>query len=129
MELEPGTYCFVCYPMPWTEIALGNDSNIIGNNEISVCVELSFAEIHSIIEMMYWLWDNHWMEYSTSETVLTDLLKTRLPQIFNKVQPLAHEKFCSMHPNSEHLEGFGVYEIFCPDIIIEEAKKTYNGEA
>ena len=75
----------------------------------------------AIVDMMKWSWGNHWMEQTTSETSCTELLKTRLPHLYNKVQPIAHEIFCTDYPNSEHMQGFGVYKIFCPDEIVEFA--------
>lgn len=119
--LKAGTYIFECFIMPWTEYELGPDSKYNRNNPIEVPLQLSYTDIQSIVDMMNWAWDNGWMEHSTSETVLTELLKTRLPHLYNKVQPLAHELFCAEYPNSEHFEGFGVYEIFCPEEIIEFA--------
>ena len=57
--------------------------------------------------------------------LLTDfknqLNQLRLPHLYNKVQPIAHEIFCTDYPNSDHIEGFGIYEIFCPDEIVEFA--------
>ena len=117
--LKAGTYIFDCFIMPWTEHEIGPDCKYNGNNPIEVQLQLSYSDIQAIVDMMNWAWDNLWMEQSTSETVCTELLKNRLPHIYNKVQLIAHEIFCANYPNSEHVEGFGVYEIFCPDEIFE----------
>ena len=116
--LKAGTYTFECYPMPWTEIELGLEKNI-GNTPIAVSLELSFEDIQAIVEMTNWAWNNEWFEKSSSETVFTELLQQKLPNMFDKIQPLVHQQFCIKYPNSEKLDGFGVYEIFCPDEIVE----------
>ena len=117
--LKPGTYIFECFIMPWTESELGPDCKFDGNNPIEVPLKLSYSDIQTIVNMMNWAWDNHWMEHSTSETACTELLKTHLSHIYNKVQPIAHQIFCASYPYSENIDGFGVYEIFCPDEIVE----------
>ena len=119
--LKAGTYDFECFSMPWTEYELGLDCKYNGNNPINVPIKLTLSDIEDIVRMMKWAWDNNWMEVSISETVCTELLKTHLPHLFNKVQQIAHEIFCTDYPNSEHIQGFGVYEIFCPDEIVEYA--------
>ncbi len=118
--LKAGEYVFECNPMPWTEIDLGMEKNI-GNSPIAVSMKLSYEDIQAIIDMMNWAWDNEWFEHSTSETVCSQLLKKQLPQLYEKVKTIAHQIFCKRFPGSEHLEGYGVYEIFCPDEIIEFA--------
>ena len=126
--LKAGTYCFDCYPMPWTEIDLGLESKSIGNNEISVMLVLSDDDIQAIVDMMNWAWDNEWFEHSTSETACTELLIKHIPQLYNKLYPLVHKQFCNKYPNSEDVRGFGEYEISCPDEILEFAsysKKDY----
>lgn len=119
--LKAGTYCFDCYPMPWTDIDLGIEPKSIGNNEISVMLDLSDDDIQAIVDMMNWAWDNEWFEQSTSETVCTELLVKHIPQLYNKLYPLVHQQFCNKYPNSEDVRGFGEYEMFCPDEIIEFA--------
>jgi hypothetical protein len=119
--LKAGTYDFKCFIMPWTEYKLGLDCKYNGNNPINVSLHLSYNEIEAIVRMMKWAWDNNWMEQSTSETVCSELLRTHLPHLYNKVQLIAHEIFCTDYPNSEHIQGFGVFEIFCPIEIIEFA--------
>ena len=117
--LKAGTYIFECYPMPWTEIELGIIGKNIGNNPIEVSLDLSYEDIQAIVDMINWAWDNEWLEHSTSETAWTELLQKHIPQLYNKIQPLAHHLFCTKYPNSDHLKGFGEYEIFCPDEIVE----------
>ena len=119
--LKPGTYIFECFIMSWTEDELGPDCKFDGSNPIEVLLELSYSDIEAIVDMINWSWDNHWMDHSTSDTPCAELLKTHLPHIYNKVQPIAHEIFCACYPNSEHFEGFGEYEIFSPDEIVEFA--------
>lgn len=119
--LKAGTYDFECFIMPWTEYELGSDCKFNGSNPITVSLELSNDDIQDIVDMMKWAWDNQWMEKSTSETVCTKLLQTRLPHIYEKVQPMVHKIFCEHYPNSKHLKGFGIYEIFCPDEILDFA--------
>lgn len=122
--LKPGTYVFKCYVMPWTEYELGPECKYNGSNPIKVSLQLSYADIQSIVDMMNWAWDNGWFDHpitNPSETICTDLLKTRLPNFFNKVQPVAHEIFSVNYPKSEHLDGFGVYKICCPIEIVEFA--------
>ena len=116
--LKAGTYIFECYPMPWTEIELGLEKNI-GNSPITVSLNLSYEEIQAIVDMVNWAWDNEWFEDSTSETVCTELLQKCNPQLYNKIQPLVHKQFCTQYPNSENINGFGVYEIFYPDEIVD----------
>lgn len=122
--LKAGTYDFECFIMPWTEYELGIDCKYNGNNPIYVPLKLTLSDIEDIVGMMKWSWDNNWMEVSTSETVCSELLKTHLPHLYNKVQLIAHEIFCTNYPNSEQIQGFGVYEIFCPDEIVEFAAYT-----
>lgn len=124
LKLKAGSYCFSCYPMPWTEREFGIETT--GNNSIDVSMELSDEEILSIVEMMFWAWDNHWFEHSISETVCSDLLKKHLPQLYDKILSVAHRLFCNKYPNSKNCQGFGTYEIFCPDEIVEHAGYTYN---
>jgi len=120
MEIEPkaGTYCFECDLMPWTICDLGETSD----GTIFVNIELSAVEIQALVDMMNWAWDNEWFEHSTSETVCTELLKKHVPHIFERIQPLVHQQFCRKYPNSEKVQGFGVYEIFIPDEIIKYAR-------
>ena len=118
MKLEAGIYYFEGSPMPWTEIDLGLG---IGCESFEIHLELSNDDIHALIKMMHWAWDNDWFENSTSETVCTKLLKKLAPQIFERIQPLVHQQFCQKYPNSENVRGFGVYEIFIPDEIIDYA--------
>ena len=115
--LKPGIYDFKCCIMPWTAHELGLDSDY----SIKVTLYLSYIDIQDIVDMMKWAWVNNWFEHSTSETVSTKLLQNRLPGIYDKVHPKAHEIFCTNFPNSDHIEGFGVYEIFSPTEIIEFA--------
>ncbi len=117
--LKAGEYIFECFIMSSTECELGPECKYNGNNPIKVQLQLSYIDIQAIVDMINWSWDNFWMDQSTSETVFTELLKTRLPHIYNRVQPIAHEMFCASYPNSEHIKGFGIYEIFCPDEIVD----------
>lgn len=119
--LKAGIYVFSCYIMPWTEYEIGPDSMYNGNKEIEVSLKLSYSDIQSIVDMMNWAWDNKWFEFSTSETVSTELLEEHLPELYKKVYTIAHQIFCAVYPNSEHLEGYGVYEIFCSDEICDYA--------
>ena len=119
MELNAGTYCFPCDVMPWIEIALGIP-------EIDVSIYLTDEDIRSIVEMMHWAWDNEWFEKSISETVYTELLMCRIPQLYERIQPLVHQQFISQYPIGKDEEGYGVYEIFIPDIIEEYAEDTYK---
>ena len=43
----------------------------------------------------------------------------RLPELYKKVYTIAHQLFCDAYPNSEHLEEYGEYKLFCPDEIVE----------
>ena len=119
--LKSGWYDFKCYIMSWTAYELGSNRKFDDNHPIEVPLHLSYSDIQDIVDMMNWAWDNRWMEDSTSETRCTKLLQTRLPYLYEKIQSMAHEIFCTHYPNSEHIEGFGVYEIFCPDEIIDFA--------
>lgn len=124
--LKSGTYIFECFNMPWTEYELRSDRKFNDNNPIEVAVQLSTSDIQDIIDMMKWAWDNHWMERSISETVCSKLLQTRLPHLYDQVQRMAHKIFCEQYPNSEHINEFGVYEIFCPDEIVDFASSLVN---
>ena len=119
MYIDTGIYIFECFPMPWTEIELGLG---IGSESFEIPLELSNEDLQTLVDMMYWAWDNEWFEYSTSETVCTKLMQKRAPQIYERIQPLAHQQFCRKYPNSENVRGFGVYEIYIPDEIIEYAR-------
>lgn len=121
MSTKEGTYIFECSPMPWTEIDLGLG---IGCEPFEILLELSNEDIQTLVDTMHWAWNNDWFEYSTSETVFTELLQKRAPQIFERIQPLAHQQFCRKYPKSENVRGFGVYEIFIPDEIIEYARNN-----
>ncbi len=121
MELKEGTYIFECSPMPWTEYELG-----VNDISIDVPLELSNDDLKSLVDMMQWAWDNEWFEHSTSETVFTELLQKRAPQLYDRIQPLVHHQFCQLYPNSESAEGFGVYEIFIPYQIMEYANNSFN---
>lgn len=119
MCIETGIYIFECFPMPWTEIDLGLG---IGCESFEIPLELSNEDIQSLVDMVHWAWDNEYFDHSASETVCTKLLNKLAPQIFERIQPLAHQKFCRKYPNSENVRGFGVYEFFIPDEIIESAR-------
>jgi hypothetical protein len=121
MDIEEGIYYFECSPMPWTEYELE-----VHDISIGVPLELSNEEIQSLFRMMHWAWDNQWFEHSTSETVSTMLLKQHVPDIYIKVYQQVHKQFCELYPNSENVEGFGVYEIFIPDIIADFAEEIYE---
>ncbi|MBR3432356.1 MAG: hypothetical protein IKH05_02270 [Bacteroidaceae bacterium] len=123
MTLKAGTYSFICYGMPWTEFEIGVG---LGNFEIEVSLELSDGDIEKLVCLLHWAWDNEWFEHSTSETVSTMLLKQHVPYIYIKVYQQVHKQFCELYPNSENVEGFGVYEIFIPDIIVDYAEETYE---
>ena len=120
MTLKAGTYSFICYGMPWTEFEIGADL------EIYVSLELFDEDIEKLVRMMHWAWDNQWFEHSTSETVSTMLLKQHVPDIYKKVYQQVHKQFCELYPNSENVEGFGIYEIFIPDIIADFAEEIYE---
>ena len=122
MELKPGIYSFDCFPMPWTTQELGAD---LEDYPIVISIELSLEEIQAIILMMHWAWNELWFENSTSELVNTKLLKKHVPHLYDKIQPLVHQQFINTYPKSDHLEGFGYYEIFCPDDIIAEAQRLH----
>lgn len=124
MEIKEGEYVFTCYPTPWTEIDMGVRT---GSTEIEVPILLNEEEIHGIIEMYHWAWDNGWFDNSISETVCTELIEERMPDLFNKVHPVVHEFFCKNYSNNSNLEGFGDYEIFIPDEIADMASSTYSG--
>ncbi len=117
MELRTGKYIFGCYPMPWSVYELGKE----GDCPVQVSLDLSDEDIHDLVKMMNWAWDNDWFEYSTSETVCTKLLKKHLPRLYERVQPLALDQFLREYPNSEGITDFGVFEIFIPDEIIDYA--------
>ena len=120
--LKAGIYCFECYPMPWCVYELGRK----GDCYVKVLIDLSDENIHDLIEMMNWAWDNEWFEQSTSETVCTQLLKKYLPKLFERVQPLALNQFLREYPNSEGIMDFGVFEIFIPDEILDYAGKSVD---
>lgn len=120
--LKAGIYCFECYPMPWCVYELGRK----GDCYVKVLIDLSDENIHDLIEMMNWAWDNEWFEQSTSETVCTQLLKKHLPKLFERVQPLALNQFLREYPNSEGIMDFGVFEIFIPDEILDYAGKSVD---
>lgn len=115
-------YCFECYPMPWTELELGIDFNDVGNNSIDVCIELTTEEVKSIVSMMQWAWDNDWFENSTSERACAELIEKHSNSLYKKVYSKAHMQFCERYPNSQALSGFGEYEIFIPDEILDMAR-------
>ena len=119
MNLEAGIYFFEGCPMPWTEIDLGIG---VDCESFEILLELSNEDIQTLVDMMHWAWDSEWFEHSMSETVFTELLQKRAPHIFERIQPLVHQLFCQKYPKSENVRGFGVYEIFIPDEIIEYAK-------
>lgn len=118
MELRAGIYIFECYPMPWSVYELGCKRDCY----VKLLIDLSDKNIHDLVEMMNWAWDNEWFEHSTSETVCTELLKKHIPQLFERIQPLVHQQFCRKYPNIKKVQGFGVYEIFIPDEIIKYAR-------
>ena len=122
MELRAGIYIFECYPMPWSVYELGCK----GECYVKVLIELSDKNIHDLVEMMNWAWDNKWFEYSTSETVCTELLKNHLPLLYEKVQSLAIQQFLCNYPNSEGIEDFALFEIFIPDEILDYAGKSVD---
>lgn len=70
--------------------------------------------------------DNSWFEDSTSETVCTELLKNKMPSLYDKVYQLAHQQFCHTYANSEPVDGYDVYEIFIPDEIVCFARVKNN---
>ena len=127
-ELKAGEYVFPCYTMPWTDIDISMSITGVDfeRQEFLVSIDLSDSEIQSIVDMMIWAWDNLWFEHSISETVNTELLKEHIPHLYDKIQSLVHQQFCRQHPNSEYLEVFGVYEIFCPDEILEYAAQNHK---
>ena len=126
INIQEGKYCFDSYPMFWTELALGLDQRVAGNGNIAISVYLTDAEIQSLVEMMHWAWDNEWFEKSASEVVCSQLLKKHNPEIYDKVYAQVHQEFCNKYPNSEQIDGFGVYEIFIPDEIVDYAREIYN---
>lgn len=125
MNIRPGTYIFECELMPWTEYELGIDKQ---DNTIEVALELSIDEIQSIVDYMHWAWDNDWFEHSMSETVLTELFIKHSPALYERIQPLALQKFCNLYPNSENVNGFGEFEIFPPEEFIDIARETYQAK-
>lgn len=127
-ELKAGEYVFPCYTMPWTDIDISMSITGVDfeRQEFLVSIDLSDSEIQSIVDMMVWAWENQWFEFSMSETVCTELLKEHIPLLYNKIQSLVHQQFCSKYPDSKYLEGFGVYEIFCPDEILEYAAQKHK---
>lgn len=124
MKPKAGIYCFECDLMPWTIYELGEKGDCV----FEVYIELYDEDIQTLVDMMIWAWDNEWFEHSTSETVLTKLLKKKSLQIYNRVQPLAHQQFTSKYPNRKDVSGFGEYEIFPPDEIIEFAREQYKNK-
>lgn len=124
MNLEPGTYRFECDLMPWTNHELG--LGVYGDDSMEVVIELTKEEIQDLVNMMLWAWDNEWFENSSSEMVFTELLKERVPHLFDRIQPLAHQRFCEKFPNSETVEGYGVYEIFVPYEIVQYARHSLD---
>lgn len=119
--LKAGIYNFECYIMPWTAYELGSDSKYNHDNPIIVSLHLSYDDIQDLVDMIKWAHENYLMEKSTSETVCSKLLQTRLPHLYDKIHLIAHEMFCADYPNRENIAGFGVYEIFCPDEIYDFA--------
>lgn len=126
MGIKSGTYGFECFTMPWTDIDLGLDSDSIGNHSVEIIIELSQDDIQSLVSMMHWAWDNSWFEVSNSEIVCAQLLKKHNPQLYDTVYLQAHKQFCTKYHISENVNGFGVYEIFPHDEIVEYANKTYE---
>ncbi len=119
--LKSGEYVFECYIMPWTENEIGPNSIYNENNPIEVSMELSYSDIQSIVDMINWAWEKDWIEHSPSETLWSKLLEIQIPQLYEKVHTKAHQYFCEKYPNSHKYEGFGIYEIFCPDEIVDFA--------
>ena len=119
MEMKPkaGKYCFECALMPWTLYELGDK----GVWALEVYIELSDEDIQTLVDMMIWAYDNEWFENSISETAFTELLQKKSLQLYNRIQPLAHQQFISKYPDCQEVSGFGEYEIFPPDEIIEFA--------
>lgn len=117
-KIEAGTYCFSCNLMPWTLYELENKEN----DSVEVSIELTDVDISDLVEMMHWTWDNEWFEHSTSETVSAELLKIHAPSLYDRVYQKAHWHFCRIIPNNKNLCGFGTYEIFPPDEIVDYAR-------
>ena len=116
MELKAGKYVFDCYPMPWSIYELG-----ISDDLIKVSIELSIDDIKGLIKMMEWAWENNWFDHSTSETAWTTLLKMHMPIVFYRVHPLVVEQFLSKYPDSKNITGFGIFDIYIPDEILDYA--------
>lgn len=123
-NLMPGTYDFECCLMPWTKFEIGE--RYVGDKPIVVSLELNYEELQSLVETLHWAWDNEWFEHSMSETVCTELIQLRAHDIYDRVYPIAHQSFCELFPNCENVQGFGVYEIFIPDEIVDYASDTYS---
>ena len=122
MNLKNGVYTFECFLMTWTANELGTDVN----EPIEVIVELSTTEIEAIIKMLHNAWDEFLFEYSLDVQMCTNLLKEHIPHLHDKVLSLANKQFINLYPNSEHVNGFGDYEIISPDNIIDEAWRIYK---
>jgi hypothetical protein len=116
-------YTFECYPMPWTEFGLGIKN--IGNQELIISLELDSNDIRDIINMLHWAWDNEYFDINFSEKRYSQLLKEKIPSLYERVHQLVHIEFCNRYPNSCHIEGFGDYEIFPPDEIFDAAFECY----
>lgn len=118
LELTAGTYCFDCFFMDYTGDELGVDA---GNSPIHIYVDLSEEELQALVKMMLRAWDYDCLDHYDLETEYANLLKKHMPSLHDKVYQLAHQQFCQKYPNSEGGEGFGKYEIYVPDEVIEYA--------
>lgn len=123
MTIMSKIYTFDCFPMPYTEKLLG--CRDIGNQEIAISIELSCENICNIISMLHWAWDNNYFDLDFSEKRYAKLFKEKIPELYEQVYSLAHLSFSNKYPNSINISGFGEYEIFPPDEILQDAIECY----
>jgi len=82
-------------------------------------------EIIEMEEMVRWMYETEYIEHSTSETLFSELIKLRMPELYDRVYQEVHRIFCEKYSSDELLDGFGEYVIFLPyefmdDVPMEE---------
>ncbi|MBO5703563.1 MAG: hypothetical protein J6R91_03185 [Bacteroidaceae bacterium] len=117
-------YTFECYPMPWADFDLKFKD--VDNQAIVFSIELNDNDIRDIINMLHWAWDNEYFDFNNSDKKNTQLLKEKVPALYERVYHLLNLEFSKRYPGGCDIESYGGYEIFPPDEIINAAVECYS---
>lgn len=120
------TYEFECSLMPWMLHGIPSFCEDYNDDCVVLSIELTEAEEDIIIDAFVWAWETGWFEKSNAEDKFAVLIRQFSVELYDKITSLANQKILLQYPNALEIDGFGRYEIYPPECLLDIARAKYN---